>query len=181
MKQLKTASLIERRNREVSKLKVHDEVRIVTCDPEDVDVVLDKDICIADDATFDPKGKQPRRLLYPGIDFIWEERDGFTNIHLCFVFKRLKGGSNTVLRCQNGGVLPPTIPVQELLPPTMIVGAEFRHRNGRVLETYIITAIDITRSTVVCYPIWYSSEDSEDVDAIEFDIAVIASKFGIVG
>ena len=74
----------------VSKLQNHDEIRVVTCRVDDYDTNASKEVAPADSDIFDPTERQPRRLLFPGIDFWWEERIGFTNIHVCFVFKCVK-------------------------------------------------------------------------------------------
>lgn len=133
-------------------LNDHDQVRIVTCRNDDIDLdpMKEKEACpvtvgsdaIGEAGDIDPleiaRLKNARRCYYPGLEFEFlQSETGVTDLHFNLAFKKLLGGSPTVRKAQVGGTTGFEAPMagDDLLELT--VGDELVHSEQvcKVLST----------------------------------------------
>lgn len=140
-------------------LKNHDQVRIVTCRDDDIDVdpMKEREPCPVitssdvggNDGDIDHEEiarlKNARRCYYPGLEFEHlQSETGVTDLHFNLVFKKLLGCSPTVRKAQLGGKVCVSKFGEELLE--LEVGDELVQK-GKV---YKVRSIDIEKDKVVC-------------------------------
>lgn len=154
------------------KLDNHDMVRIVTCRENDIDAEASKDRDAATDTVFDRSRPQKKRLVYPGCDLRFVAKEGLTDLHIGFIFKKLPGNSGTVRKAQRGGALSPenagdvAVGAADDSAASVAVNADFRCRN----DMCVVKEVDKEKGTIKCSPNWEDSDaecDTMDTLAVE--------------
>jgi hypothetical protein len=154
-------------------LQEHQLVRIVTCRPDEVDEVPERNLpsaneTVEDDAGvvigFEPYDKSPpqkRWLPYPGCDFFYEQST-MSNFHVALRFKKLKASASTVAKAQwGGGEGRISVPSNTTVSPQ----TEFRYGpDGAVYS--VRRVVDGRVKCKLTY------EDSDDSDIEELDLPV---------